>query len=44
MNRFYCRIPLIVFGFEVMNGHARRQADGTDHEADQDAGDARIRD
>src|ERR1039458_3735505 len=27
-----------------MNGRARRQADGTDHEADQDAGDARIRD
>ena len=27
-----------------MNGHARRQADGTDHETDQEAGDARIRD
>src|ERR1019366_2129334 len=26
-----------------MNGRARRPADGTDHEADQDAGDARIR-
>src|ERR1022692_2136943 len=44
MNHFSWRIPLIVVGFRVMNGHARRQADGTDHEADQDAGNARIRD
>src|ERR1035437_3075242 len=35
---------LIVVGFRAMNGRARRQADGTDHEAEQDAGDARIRD
>jgi hypothetical protein len=39
----FCRIDLIG-AFEAMNGDAWRQAGGTDHEAEQDAGDARIRD
>ena len=47
--RRYAHNPILTkaeipYPFRVMNGRARRQADGTDHEADQDAGDARIRD
>jgi hypothetical protein len=44
MNHVFCRIALIVVGFRAMDSRARRQADGTDKEADQDAGGARIRD
>ena len=39
----FCGIDLIG-ACEAMNGHVWRQADGTDHETEQDAGDARIRD